>query len=87
MATKKTSSKKSAGKMAIQAGPSSKMQKFSGAGTQASDRTAVTQHAGKGASFPSGGPSGKMAKFSPVKAQKPGVTSQSNSGGGGYAKK
>ena len=33
------------------------------------------------------GPSGKMHKFTPVKPQKPGVTHNTNSGGGGYAKK
>ena len=87
MAKSKTSSKKSAGKMAIQAGPSGKMHKFSGAGPQQSDKTAVTAHSGKGASFPSGGPSGKMQKFTGVKTQKPGVTSVTNSGGGSYAKK
>jgi len=88
MAKSKTSSKKSASKMAIPAGPSGKMHKFSGAGPQQSDKTAVTAHSGKGASFPSGGPSGKMAKFTGVKTQKPGVTHNTNSGGGGgkYAK-
>lgn len=82
----KTSSKKPAGKMAVQPGPSGKMHKFSGAGTQKPGGTAQAQHAGKGESFPSGGPSGKMQKFTPIKPQKPGKTSQSNSGGGGYAK-
>jgi hypothetical protein len=86
--TSKTSSKKPAGKMAVPAGPSGKMHKFSGAGPQQSDKTAVTQHSGKGAAFPSGGPSGKMAKFVGVKTQKPGVTHTTNAGGGGgkYAK-
>jgi hypothetical protein len=87
--TGKSSKKQSASKMAVPAGPSGKMHTFSGAGPQASDRTAVTKHAGKGAEFPSGGPSGKMAKFVGVKTQKPGVTHNTNSGGGGgsYAKK
>lgn len=87
MAKGKTSSKKPAGKQAIQGGPSGKMHKFSGAGSQKSGITSVTPHAGKGASFASGGPSGKMQGFTPVKAQKPGVTSVTNSGGGSYAKK
>lgn len=34
-----------------------------------------------------GGPSGKMQKFTPVKAQKPGVTSVTNTGGGGKSVK
>jgi hypothetical protein len=85
--TGKSSKKQSASKMAVPAGPSGKMHKFSGAGAQASDRTAVTQHSGKGAAFPSGGPSGKMQKFTGVKTQKPGVTAVTNSGGGSYAKK
>jgi hypothetical protein len=87
MASTKKSSSKPAGKQKIEAGPSSKMHKFSGAGPQASDRTAVTAHSGKGASFPTGGPSGKMAKFTGVKTQKPGGTAVTNSGGGSYAKK
>ena len=88
MAKSQTGSSKSASKQAIQAGPSGKMHTFSGAGSQASDRTAVTQHKGKGAKFASGGPSGKMQKFTGVSSQKPGVTSVTNSGGGGkYAKK
>ena len=33
------------------------------------------------------GPSGKMHKFAPVKPQKPGVSHNTNTGGGGYAKK
>jgi len=33
------------------------------------------------------GPSGKMHKFTPVKPQKPGVSHNTNTGGGGYAKK
>lgn len=70
MASTKKSSSKPAGKQKIQAGGSGKMHKFSGAGPQAADKTAVTQHKGKGAAFPSGGPSGKMHKFTPVKAVK-----------------
>jgi hypothetical protein len=66
----KTSKSKPAGKQKIQAGGSGKMHKFSGAGPQAPDKTAVTTHSGKGAAFPSGGPSGKMQKFTPVKAAK-----------------
>jgi hypothetical protein len=85
--TSKSSSKKSAAKMAVPAGPSGKMHTFSGAGSQAEGRTAVTTHKGKGGTGPTAGPSGKMQKFPGVKTQKPGVTSQSNSGGGSYAKK
>jgi hypothetical protein len=85
MKTKAT--KKPAGKFAVQAGPSGKMQKFSGASPQQPGVTHRTNKAGKGAEFASGGPSGKMQSFTPVKPQKSGVTSQSNSGGGGYAKK
>ena len=33
------------------------------------------------------GPSGKMHKFTGVKTQKPGVSHNTNTGGGGYAKK
>jgi hypothetical protein len=33
------------------------------------------------------GPSGKMHKFTPVKPQKPGVSHNTNTGGGSYAKK
>lgn len=33
------------------------------------------------------GPSGKMRPFTPVKPQKPGVSHNTNAGGGGYAKK
>lgn len=84
MPKNKSSTKKSASKQAIQAGPSGGMHKFSGAGAQASGRTAVTQHSGKGAQFAAGGPSGKMQKFTPVKAQKAGISSVTNSG---YAKK
>lgn len=87
MATKKTSSKKSAGKMAIQAGPSGQMHSFAGAGAQKPGGTAVTQHKGKGGTGPTAGPSGKMQKFTPVKTQKPGGTAVTNSGGGSYAKK
>lgn len=76
MAQGKKSSSKSAGKQKIQAGPSGKMHKFSGAGPQKADQTAVTQHKGKGASFVKGGPSGKMHGFSGVKNQKPGRSSQ-----------
>ena len=83
----KSGSKKSASKQAIQAGPSGKMHKFSGAGSQASDRTAVTQHAGKGAKFASGGPSGKMHSFKGVGTQKPGVTAVTTGGSSkSYAK-
>lgn len=71
MAPSKKSSSKPAGKQKIQAGPSGKMHKFSGAGAQAPDKTAVTKHSGKGAAFPQGGPSGKMQKFTGVKAVKP----------------
>lgn len=71
MATTKSSKAKPAGKQKIQAGPAGKMHKLAGAGAQAPGGTAVTQHAGKGAAFPSGGPSGKMQKFTPVKAAKP----------------
>ena len=85
--TSKSSKKQSASKMAVPAGPSGKMHTFSGAGPQASDRTAVTQHKGKGGTGPTAGPSGKMQKFTGVKTQKPGVTSVTNSGGGSYAKK
>ena len=71
MAMTKKSSSKSAGKMKIQAGPSGKMQKFSGAGPQKPGVSATTKHSGKGAPFAKGGPSGKMAKFQGVKAVKP----------------
>lgn len=71
MAANKSTKSKSAGKQKIQAGPSGKMQKFSGAGPQAPSGSAVTKHSGKGASFAKGGPGGKMQKFSPVKAVKP----------------
>ena len=71
MAPTKKSSSKPAGKQKIQAGPSGKMQKFSGAGPQKSGVSATTKHSGKGAAFPEGGPSGKMQKFSGVKAVKP----------------
>lgn len=77
MATTKTSSSKSAGKQKIQAGPSGKMEKFSGATPQKPFVTATSSKAGKGAPFAKGGPSGKMHGFSPVKAQKSGRTSQS----------
>lgn len=77
MAAGKKASSKPAGKQKIQAGPSGKMHKFSGAGPQASGGSAVTQHSGKGAQFAKGGPSGKMHGFSPVKAQKSGRSSQS----------
>ena len=40
-------SSKSAGKQKIQAGPSGKMQKFKGVGTQRPDRTAVSPKGGK----------------------------------------
>lgn len=71
----------------VSGGPSGKMQKFSGAGPQASGGTATTKHSGKGAPFPQGGPSGKMHGFSPVKPQKPGVTeTSSGSNRSGYAK-
>jgi len=73
----KKSSSKSAGKFKVQPGPSGKMHKFSGAGPQKADSTAVTPHAGKGAPFPKGGPSGKMHSFSAVKPQKSGRSSQS----------
>ena len=67
---------KPAGKQAIKAGGSGKMQKFSGSGPQKADSTAQVKHSGKGAPFPQGGPSGKMQKFKPVKAQKPGQSGQ-----------
>jgi hypothetical protein len=70
MASTKKSSSKPAGKQKIQAGPSGKMQKFSGAGPQAPGVSATTKHSGKGAQFASGGPSGKMHKFTGVKAVK-----------------
>lgn len=70
MAPTKKSKSLPAGKQKIQAGPSGKMHKFSGAGAQKPGVTATTKHGGKGASFPSGGPSGKMQRFSPVKAAK-----------------
>lgn len=82
----KSASSKPAGKQKIGAGPSGKMQKFTGVGTQKPGGTAVTNTGGKGAAFPSGGPSGKMQKFTPVKPQKPGVSAVTNSGRGGYAK-
>lgn len=85
--TSKSSSKKSASKMAIPAGPSGKMHTFGGAGTQKPGGTAQAQHSGKGASGPTAGPSGKMHKFTGVKTQKPGVTHNTNTGGGSYAKK
>ena len=87
MAKGKTSTKKPAGKQAVQAGPSGGMHKFAGAGTQQPGGTAQANHPGVGAKFASGGPSGKMQKFTPVKPQRPGVTQNTNSGGGGYAKK
>lgn len=65
----KTSSK-SAGAQAIKAGPSGKMAKFKGVGTQAPDKTAVSAGSSSG-KFAKGGPSGKMAKFTPVKPLKP----------------
>ena len=70
MATSKKSSSKSAGKQKIQAGPSGKMQKFSGVGAQAPGVSATTKHSGKGSPFAKGGPSGKMHKFEGVKAVK-----------------
>jgi hypothetical protein len=67
----KTTSKP-AGKMAVKAGPSGKMHKFQGVGTQAADTTAVK---GSGASNKFGklntGGSGKMHKFAGVKPVKP----------------
>lgn len=65
---------KPAGKQAIKAGPSGKMQKFKAAGPQKADRTSV-EMSGGGGNYAKGGPSGKMQKFSPVGAQKPGITS------------
>lgn len=76
MATKSSKSK-SAGSQKIQAGGAGKMHKFSGLALQKPGVTAVTQSAGKGASFPMGGPSGKMRSFTKVKAQKSGRSSQS----------
>lgn len=76
MAPTKKSKQLPAGKQKIEAGGSGKMHKFSGLGTQAPGGSAVTQHAGKGASFAKGG-SGKMHGFSGVKAQKSGRSSQS----------
>jgi hypothetical protein len=67
----KTTSKP-AGKQAIKAGGSGKMQKFSGSGPQPADKTAQAKHSGKGAPFPKGGPSGKMHKFTPTKPVKGG---------------
>lgn len=75
MANNKSFKSKPAGKQKIDAGPSGKMAKFTGAGTQKPDSTAQTKHAGKGAPFPKGGPSGKMHKFTPVKAVKGGTGS------------
>lgn len=71
MAPSKKSSSKPAGKQKIDAGPSGKMHKFSGAGAQKPGVSATTKHSGKGAAFPQGGPSGKMQKFTGVKAVKP----------------
>jgi hypothetical protein len=74
--TKKSTSKSPAGQK-IQAGPSGKMQKFSGASPQKPGVTARTNSAGKGKPFPEGGPSGKMHGFTGVKPQKSGRSSQS----------
>lgn len=84
MPKNKSSTKKSASKQAIQAGPSGKMHTFGGAGPQKSGSSAQATHSGKGAQFASGGPSGKMQRFTGVKPQKPGISSVTNSG---YAKK
>jgi hypothetical protein len=77
-ASTKKATAKSPGAQKIQAGPSGKMHKLSGAGPQApSGVTNVTKHAGKGAPFPKGGPSGQMHGFAGVKPQKSGRSSQS----------
>ena len=73
--TKKSSSKSPAGQK-IQAGPSGKMQKFKGVGTQKPGGSSVNASDG-GGKFAKGGPSGKMHGFSGVKAQKSGRSSQS----------
>ncbi len=67
----KTTSKP-AGKMAVKAGPSGKMQKFTPVGTQAADTTAV-KGSGGGKKFGAlnVGGSGKMHKFAGVKPVKP----------------
>ena len=70
MVANKKSSSKPAGKQKIQAGPSGKMQKFTGVSAQEPGVTHRTNKAGKGAPFPKGGPSGKMHKFEGVKAVK-----------------
>jgi len=67
MVQTKKSSSKPAGKFKINAGPSGKMQKFSGASPQQPGVTHRTNTAGKGAPFAKGGGSGKMHKFEAVK--------------------
>lgn len=66
MPTKKSKSLP-AGKQKIQAGPSGKMHKFEGVGSQKPGVSSVTKGS-TGGKFAKGGPSGKMAGFSPVKA-------------------
>jgi hypothetical protein len=78
MATGKKSKELSAGKFAIKAGGSGKMQSFKGVGDQQPGVSAVTaKNAGKKFSGPSTGGSGKMHKFTAVKPQKSGRSGQS----------
>lgn len=62
---------KPAGKMAVKAGPSGKMQKFTPVGNQPADTTAVKNSGGgtKFGALKTGG--SKMQKFTPVKPLKP----------------
>lgn len=84
----KSAKQKPAGGQKAQAGPSNKMQKFSGSAPQKADSTAQQSAVrGKGAPFAKGGPSGKMTGNMTVKAQKPGTSAQSNTiGRSSYAK-
>lgn len=66
MPTKKSKSLP-AGKQKIQAGPSGKMYKFTGVGTQQPGVSSVSKSS-TGGKFAKGGPGGKVHKFSPVKA-------------------
>ena len=77
----KTTSK-SAGKFKVHGGPSGKMHKFTGVGTQTPGQTAGAAKGGgksPGAKIPAGG-SGKMHKFKGVGAQTPGQTATKGKG-------